>query len=350
MTALLEDRSSPLFHRLTHRLHLGHWDFSTLFEVFDWHGVTTPEHRLFLWSLFEGVPKFYRDAFEQAVLATAPGFRERTLERLFFEGASPLKDEAATWFLRELRGSTETILRIIARSGPCALSVIREEYARDGGGDKELGGYLKALTERYQLVDRQEPVLASRRGRKGRYAVSDNFLAAWLGAIGRSVQRARVQPTAAAVARASSLLAEHEGLCFERMARQLTQECSRLGVGDFGLTELVRGYWNRAEQADIELDIVALNEDDRAVRFGSSKRSDAQHTGSALARFGTHVDRFLATKEGRRLAGWRQERALYAPSFDPARRIELESRGWICRELSDFERWLTPRPAAGGPA
>ena len=34
----------------------------------DNHGGFEPYRMLFLWNLFEGVPKFYRDAFEQGVL------------------------------------------------------------------------------------------------------------------------------------------------------------------------------------------------------------------------------------------------------------------------------------------
>jgi hypothetical protein len=36
---------------------------------------------LFLWNLFEGVPKFYRDCFEQGVIAAE---RRTLLERMFF--------------------------------------------------------------------------------------------------------------------------------------------------------------------------------------------------------------------------------------------------------------------------
>jgi hypothetical protein len=55
MTALLEDRSSPLYARVTDRLALDHWDFATLFDVFDDQGIDRPADWLTLWALFEGV-------------------------------------------------------------------------------------------------------------------------------------------------------------------------------------------------------------------------------------------------------------------------------------------------------
>ncbi|MBL8433071.1 MAG: hypothetical protein J0M01_03235 [Dechloromonas sp.] len=92
----------------------------------------------------------------------------------------------------------------------------------------------------------------------------------------------------------------------------------------------------------IEIDIVAVNEDDRRVRFGSCKRAATKHTPAALATFGQHVDDFLATAAGRRFKGWQQERALYAPDFPDAERLALQGQGCACIDLNDYRRWLTP--------
>ena len=82
--------------------------------MFDAHEVRDPEQRLFLWSLFEGVPKFYRDCHNEGVLGTDGNHRAETLKRLFFEGSSPLRDEAVNWFLRELRGRYDKALALMA--------------------------------------------------------------------------------------------------------------------------------------------------------------------------------------------------------------------------------------------
>jgi hypothetical protein len=58
--ALLEDRSAPLYQRLTDTINLGHLDIASVLELLQAHADTTPERLLFLWNLFEGVPKFYR--------------------------------------------------------------------------------------------------------------------------------------------------------------------------------------------------------------------------------------------------------------------------------------------------
>lgn len=337
MTAILEDRSSPLFNRVTHRIEMKHWDFQTLFEMFREHDIADPHHQLFLWSLFEGVPKFYRDCFEQEVLKPSLEHRESTLRRLFFEGSTPLRDEADNWFLRELRGRYDSVLKILARLGPCPHGQLKAEYASAGpGGDAQLGGYLKTLIDKYRMVEKLEPVFSGDASRKARYVITDNFLAAWLQAIARNVQMARVQPVELPVARASERLAVHEGIVFEKMVRLLTEECSRKGIDDFLLTEVVRGYWNKADGSDIEIDLIALNDEDRIVRFGSCKRQASKLDDAALISFEGHLARFRNTKEGRRLTGWTEQRALYAPHFPPEQRKHLESLGYLCRDLPYF--------------
>lgn len=350
MTALLEDRSSPLYARVTDRMALDHWDFATLFQVFEDQGVTQPEDWLSLWGLFEGVPKFYRDCSHQNVFAPAqptpaePGsLGAQAVQALFFSAAAPLAEEAGTWFMRELRGASVSILRLLAQQQPCTHQQFIEAYRQTTGDDKPIANYLTTLIERYRLIERQQPVFAQTTGtRQARYQISDNFLAAWLAAVEPGVQAARVQPLERALAIAANKLATHEGHVFERMVRKLMAEASRRAVGDFALTELVTGYWNRPREASrlIEIDIVALNETDGTVRFGTCKRAAHKHDAASLAKTEQHIQDFLATSTGKRFKSWQQQRAAYAPRFTPEQRQTLANRGWTAVDLTDYQRWL----------
>ncbi len=335
MTAILEDRASPLFSRVTDRLRLGHWDFATLFELYAEHGVVDPGHMLFLWNLFEGVPKFYRDAFDHRQLMSMPDYRANTLRRLFFEGSSPLRDEADNWFLRELRGRYDTVLKFIASHGPCTHGDIVAPY-RAAGEQNQVGGYLQALIERYGMVERQLPIFAPDRARRARYALADNFLAAWLAGLGRQIRNARIQPLSVCLDRADSALATREGIAFEKMVRLLLEETARRQRGDIALTELVRGYWNQA--GGIEIDIVAMDENSKTLRLGSCKRNPAAHGNGAA--FALLCDRFLDTGDGRRFTGWRLERCLFSPAFPLAHRNDLQADGFRCFDLQDFRHLL----------
>jgi uncharacterized protein len=107
MSALLEDKAAPLYGRITAQLRLDHWDFGDLMTVFRSQGVDTPAEWLTLWTFFEGVPKFYHDAFEQRLFeVSAQELARELLIRMFLRGSSPLSEEADTWFLRELMGHT----------------------------------------------------------------------------------------------------------------------------------------------------------------------------------------------------------------------------------------------------
>ena len=91
---MLADRSAPLFNRATDEIPLGHLDIQSLWAMLSAHTDPTPERLLFLWNLFEGVPKFYRDCFEQGVLAAD----RRDLIADVFQSSSPLRTEATTGF------------------------------------------------------------------------------------------------------------------------------------------------------------------------------------------------------------------------------------------------------------
>ncbi len=190
MTALLEDRDAPLFNRTTDRLELGHLDIASILEILRAHADEDPNRLLFLWNLFEGVPKFYRDAFEQGVLGAD---RADLLRRMFFSSSSPLRGEADNWFLRELRGRYDMILQHLARHPGCTNADIEAAIAQVSrpGEAKQVGGYLKILTERYRMIGRRAAVALLRISRIDRWRDDLGFPARPLSFRKRITNRAR---------------------------------------------------------------------------------------------------------------------------------------------------------------
>jgi hypothetical protein len=268
MTALLEDRAAPLYNRVTDAIDLGHLDIAAVLEILAAHADNDPDRLLFLWNLFEGVPKFYRDCFEQGVLGQD---RRALLARMFFSSSSPLRNEAESWFLRELRGRYDLVLKYIATHQGCTNPDI-VSYVRsvEPDNEKQVGGYLKVLDERYQMVERLQPVFAKRNARLGRFYIRDNFLRSWLAALAIPVASLNFRPVEALVSQADERLREAEGHGLERLAASLYEERSRRGLGDFSLTSHVRGWWDRN---DTEIDLVALDETSEVIRLGTCKRA-----------------------------------------------------------------------------
>lgn len=328
MSALLEDRAAPLFNRTTDVLALDHLDIASLIELLQVHADASPERLLFLWNLFEGVPKFYRDAFEQGVLGAD---RPTLLKALFFSSSSPLRGEADNWFLRELRGRYDMLLQYVARHPGCnnadIVAAISSLSPQEG---KQAGGYLKTLTERYRMVERRLPIFASPRARTGRYYISDNFLRSWLMALQRPVSAIHFRPEDQLVAQADQLLMDAEGAALEALAGRLYEETSRKGLGDFPLSERMKGYWDRA---GVEIDLVAVSESLRRIRFGMCKRNPAKLMNSLPAlRAGAAA--FLA--QHTQYAEWQVEFCAIAPQIPPNIQAELQAAGVIAQPLQSL--------------
>jgi AAA+ ATPase superfamily predicted ATPase len=144
LTALLDDRTAPLYNRVTDTIDVGHLDISSVLEILRTHADDSPERLLMLWNLFEGVPKFYRDCYEQGALASAP---RELLQRMFFQSSAPLRSEADNWFLHELRGRYDVVLKFIARNPGCTNGDL-DTNVRNMSPEtaEQTAGYVKILT------------------------------------------------------------------------------------------------------------------------------------------------------------------------------------------------------------
>ncbi len=332
MMALLEDRTAPLYNRVTDTIDLAHLDIGSLLSILRDHADPTPERLLFLWNLFEGVPKFYRDCYEQQVLA-AP--RKTLLRRIFFESSSPLRSEAENWFLRELRGRYDFVLKFVARNpGRMHNELVQALRQATGSPDTQIGGYLKVLIERFGLIERRLPVFARPEAKRSRYYVTDNFLRSWLAALAGPVSTIAFRPLGDLIDEADARLADVEGGALEKLAGQLYEERSRKSIGDFPITHRVQGFWDRS---DTEIDLVAVNDETRSIRFGSCKRSPKKLL-SDINNLKQHVDRFIRAMP--KYQGWTQQFVGIAPELNSGERAILTSHDIIPQDLIDLTAGL----------
>ena len=336
MQALLDDRSAPLYQRLTDDHSLDHLDIASILELLAAHADTSPERVLFLWNLFEGVPKFYRDCFEQGVIAAD---RSTVLERMFFNSSSPLRTEAENWFLRELRGRYDLILKYLARHPGCSHADLRDHAKSVAPAlDSQVAGYLKQLEEKYKLEEKRLPAFVKPRARQGHYTISDNFLRSWLGALATPTACINFRPLDELVGQANERLMTAEGYGLERLVSQLYAERSRKGIGDFAITAPVTGWWNRRQDADV--DLVALDEGNQRLRLMSCKRS-ADKLVPDLRRFDRHVACFQETFP-KRFPGWTVEKVAVAPSLTPEHKRAIRAAGYVPQSLEDLLQGLAP--------
>ena len=328
MVALLEDRTAPLYNRVTDTVDLTHLDIGSILSMLQDHAEPTPERLLFLWNLFEGVPKFYRDCYEQGVLGAE---RKLLLRRIFFESSSPLRSEAENWFLRELRGRYDVVLKFVARNpGRMHKELVHAIREASGTPDTQVGGYLKVLMERFTLIERKLPIFSRPEAKRGRYYLTDNFLRSWLAALANPVAAIAFRPLDELINEADQRLADVEGGSLEKLVGQLYEERSRKGMGDFPITNRVQGFWDKA---DTEIDLVAVNEESETIRFGSCKRSPAKLL-SDVNNFKQQVERFL--KSMPRYQHWTKHYVGISPRLSNEQRSTLQSHDIIPQDLNDL--------------
>ena len=217
MEALLHDRRAPLFGRTTFELTLGPWNLTTIFEVCRAHGADDPARCLTLWTLFGGVPKYWRHFAETDGLDTVPEWEpwtQQVCERLFLRSGSPLREEGEGLLARELRRNYLAILRTLAERPSCTHAELQDALP-----ELSLGPYLSAVTNDLRLVERKLPIFAGQRQRRARYTISDQFLCAWLRVMQPACQAARILPAPRVAQRALAALRTLEGHAFERMVR-----------------------------------------------------------------------------------------------------------------------------------
>lgn len=66
---------------------------------------------------------------------------------MFFESSSPLRTEAENWFLKELRGRYDVVLKFIARHNGCMHSDL-QEHVRQVSGDFPLTARIEGYWDR----------------------------------------------------------------------------------------------------------------------------------------------------------------------------------------------------------
>lgn len=329
LVALLEDRDAPLYNRTTDHIRLDHLDIESILAMLRAHADVAPERLLFLWNLFEGVPKFYRDCFEQGVLGAD---RRVLLERMFFRSSSPLRSEADNWFLSELRGRYDVVLKYVARHPGCSNGdLVDHVRSVSKQSADQVGGYLKVLIEKYGMVERRLPVFSRPKAKRSRYYLRDNFLRSWLAGLASPVSALNFRPMTDLVSQADSRLVDIEGFGLERLVGTLYEERSRKALDGFPLTKRIEGYWDRR---DVEIDLVAINEDERRIRFGTCKRS-ATKLQADLDNCQGHIERFVA-EHARFATDWTIERVAIAPRLGPEARAAIEAGGFIPQDLVDL--------------
>lgn len=272
---------SPLYGRRTGQIRLKQIPFSHYHRFFP---TKSRSELIELFSITGGVPR-YAELFDDCSdIYTA--IRSNVLDR-----ASFLYDEPYFLLQHEVQeiGSYFSLMRVIA-AGNHKLSNIAASLGMKQSG---LTKYLKTLID-LDLLEREVPVTETNpeKSKKGLYRITDNFIRFWFRFIypNRSFIESGHQAQVLEKIRAN-LIDGQTSFVYEDICRERMHDLNYNGVFPFDLSRIGR-WWNK----DTEIDIVALDAEDRSTVFGECKYWSSKVGISVLTNLEQKAQRFMAAE------------------------------------------------------
>jgi hypothetical protein len=315
--------------------------FGVLAELFPEH---TPAERVAIYAICGGVPAylelFTRSAAPLALRAGASGARQSRARRVsdalrehcLTPGSIMLVDPHLILHDQLQDPHTyESVLWAIA-SGFHAWTEIA---TMAGIPEGSLGHYIHTL-QALDLIERRSPVLASLRGRRGRYHVCDPFMRFYYRFIVPHITSIERGMVGAAVRAISDDLRAFIGTyVFEDLCREwVWVEADR---GNLGFTpEVVGAYWGRSRGQGVQLDVVAASRRDKQLFIAEAKWGTGSISRRILTDLVRRSQRMPQVKEG-----WRVQYGLFArEGFTPATQEQARQIGARLVDLGELEAAL----------
>lgn len=253
MKRIFEHSKEPIFGRATQRIHLKEFNIPTIKKILkDNHPNYTHEDLLAFYMVTGGVAKYVELLIEAKAFTLDSILDEILSENSLFldEGKNVLNDE----FGKEY-GNYFSILSLIA-SGKTSRVEIESIM------EMQVGGFLDRLESEYSLIKKVKPIFSKPNSRSVKYQINDNFLNFWF----RFIYKYR-----------SAVEIGNLDYIKEIVKRDYTMYSGRILEKYFtekmifeNLYSAIGTYWEKGNQN--EIDIVAVNDLDKAVVFVEVKR------------------------------------------------------------------------------
>ncbi len=192
--------------------------------------------------------------------------------------------------------------------------------------DKSIISRYTSILEDLGFTKRIYPIGAKPKPRKGQYVVSDNYLNFWFRYVFPNKSELESGDTSHTLNRIREDYPSYVGLVFEQTVLELLKEMLQRQLIPFSFTEIGR-WWIK----DIEIDLIALDEKERAATFLEIKWSNVgeQESHRVLSRLKAKTLEFL----------WDRKKECYGII---AKKLEnkqmLRNEGYIALDLEDFEQ------------
>jgi len=268
MEKIFKNSKEPLFGRASEIIQLSYLPLKVQSEILKDANLYSGGNLLHVFSIFDGIPKYIEELIDLEEMSLRNSINMLITKRDFIweEGENLLKEE----FGKEY-SSYFSILSAISK-GRRKLNEI-EQFA----GIKDAGSYLKNLEEIYGMIERRLPVTSkSKKERKGRYYIKDNFLDFWFGFIESRKILKETGRVDQAFNEIWNELPIYEGRKLEDLIIRKMIEENPLNVNFSKMGK----YWNK--KGDIEIDAVFLDENKKKAYLFEVKTNRSKITRKIL--------------------------------------------------------------------
>ena len=264
MNRIFRDRNEPLYGRQTEFIRVKPFSIATLQEILSVHKPQwTSEDLLALYAFTGGVAKyvellmdnhgFDRDAMLDVMLREESTFIE--------EGRACLSDE----FGRDY-GTYFSILSCIARGLTTRAQI-------ESALQIEIGGFLKNLTDEYELISRRQPLFDKPRSKNVAYQISDNFYTFWFRFIAHHSYMIEIG--------VNDQLKDLVKRDYDAFSGKMLERLFAAKLAESGRWTRIASWWDR--KGENEIDLIAENELEKEVGFFEVKRDPSRYSAAKLA-------------------------------------------------------------------
>lgn len=248
MEKIFKDEEQPLFGRDDCTIRLQPFTTATIREILgDYKANYTNEDLLALWTITGGVARYIEQLMNNRCTNT-----NKMLHYVCSSGDSFFIDEGRSILIQEFGKQYGTYFSILDQ---IAHGDVTESEIESSLGVKSLGGQLKLLEDKYNIIKKKRPVSAKEGSQTVRYEIQDNFFRFWFRYIHRNASLIEIQNLPALEQIMVNDYQTFSGIALERWFRKKMMESLRY--------KTIGGWWqsgvkNKGNNDDFEIDIVAV--------------------------------------------------------------------------------------------
>ncbi|WP_457747889.1 ATP-binding protein [Sulfurimonas sp.] len=254
MKKIFEDKKEPLFGRANHKIHLKPFTVQTLEEILEEHHPSYSNDDLLSFYILTGGVAKYVELFVDNKAFTF----EKQLDLIFDEN-SLFIDEGKNLLIEEFGKEYTTYFSILSLISSSKTS--RSEIESILG--KNVGGYLDRLENEYTIIKKVKPIFAKEGSRTLKYEIIDNFFHFWFRFIYKNRSAIEIENYEYIKSLVKRDYNTYSGRFLEKYfieKLKASGEYSAIGT-----------YWEKGNQN--EIDIVAINEDEKKMLIAEVKRN-----------------------------------------------------------------------------